>query len=82
MTINDFLKNLSERIGRTVTFGPTTFVDGVPRKKLFLDGIPLDFKWSPEESGSFSEFRSQEEMEMALIDSIVEAINAAHKEST
>ena len=74
MNIHEIERIISEHTGRTVTFGPLTIVDGIPRKGVLVDGIPLDFKWVPEESGSFHEFHSDEDMADALINSIVQAI--------
>lgn len=74
MTISVFERILSERTGRTVTFGPLTDVDGIPRRGVLVDGVPLDFKWVPEESGPFDEFQSDEDMADSLINSIVQAI--------
>lgn len=74
MNIHEIERIISERTGRTVSFGPLTIVDGIPRKGVLVDGVPLDFRWSPETSGPFREFQSENEMAATIIDTIVQAI--------
>ena len=70
MNIHEIERIISERTGRMVTFGPLTIVDGIPRKGVLVDGIPLDFRWSPEPSSPFHEFQSKNEMVSMIIDTI------------